>query len=174
MDKKEFGKFALTLKTFYPREGLLSNDTAVELWYRMLNDIPYELGINFLQKWVATEKWPPTVADIRQGVTSLATGGSKNWAEAWAEVRKAIGRYGVHRESEAMQSLSPLARQTVSWLGWKSICCAPEDDASYRANFRDVYNTVAQRQMETAQLPERLRAELAGSQIKAIGGPLDD
>lgn len=161
MDKAEFAKFALTLKTFYPRDNLLPNDTAVELWFRMLNDIPYSLAIVFLQKWVSTEKWSPSIADIRSGVTNMAKGEIKDWTEAWAEVRRAIGRYGMHREFEAMKSLSPLARQTVEWLGWKSLCCAPENDASYRANFRDTYTNLANREKETHQLSDNLRLQIS-------------
>ena len=41
MDKREFAIFASGLKTYYPREGLLPNDMAMELWFERLKDIPF-------------------------------------------------------------------------------------------------------------------------------------
>ena len=34
MTKKEFAIFAAALKTYYPREQLLPNSEAMELWFR--------------------------------------------------------------------------------------------------------------------------------------------
>lgn len=33
MTKKEFAKIAMALKTYYPKESLLPNEQAMELWF---------------------------------------------------------------------------------------------------------------------------------------------
>lgn len=66
MTREEFGVFSSALKTYYPKETLLPNKAAMELWYRQLQDIPYQIAESALNKWVATNKWSPSIADIRQ------------------------------------------------------------------------------------------------------------
>ena len=66
MDRKEFGQFAMALKTYFPRESLLPNTQAMELWYRQLEDIDYKHAEGALNRWVRESKWSPTIADIRE------------------------------------------------------------------------------------------------------------
>ena len=65
MNRKEFALFASALRTYYPREKLLPNEQAMELWFNQLQDIPYKVAELTLNKWVATNKWSPSIADIR-------------------------------------------------------------------------------------------------------------
>ena len=74
MDKREFATFAAALKTYYPRENLLPNPQAMELWYRQLQDIPCQLAEMALNKWVATNKWPPSIAEIREQASAIKNG----------------------------------------------------------------------------------------------------
>jgi hypothetical protein len=57
MTKQEFATFAMALKTYYPREQILPNQQAMELWYRELQDIPMQVAEATLRKWVSTNKW---------------------------------------------------------------------------------------------------------------------
>ena len=66
MDRQQFAQWALALITFYPKADLLQNDKAISLWYEVLGDLDYEIATKALKRWVMTQKWPPTVADIRQ------------------------------------------------------------------------------------------------------------
>ena len=71
MDKKEFGLFAMALKTYYPKEQLLPNTQAMELWYKHLKDIPLPIAEMALQKWVATNKWSPTICEIYDKIEKI-------------------------------------------------------------------------------------------------------
>ncbi|EJW92552.1 hypothetical protein EVA_19341, partial [gut metagenome] len=113
LDKKEFGLFVVALRTYYSRENILPNNQAVELWYRQLQDIPYDLAEVVLQKWVATNKWSPSIAEIRESAAEVQTGKPMDWGEAFELVNRAIKRFGTYGEQEAMDSLPPLARGTV-------------------------------------------------------------
>ena len=75
MNAKEFGNFAAALRTYYSRENILPNQQAMELWFRQLQDIPYEAAEAILSKWVATNKWSPSIADIRDGMAEIQRGG---------------------------------------------------------------------------------------------------
>lgn len=167
MNKEEFAVFSMALKTYFPRENLLPSKEAMELWYRQLMDIPYKLAETFLSKWVATEKWPPTIAEIRAGCSSLVKEEIPDWGQGWSEVTKAIGRYGYMQEQKALETLSPITRQTVERLGWKNLC-ASENIAADRANFRNCYEILSHREAEARQLPAALKETI--SQLKIGAG----
>lgn len=163
LNKKEFSIFVAALKTFYPREQLLPNQQAMGLWFQMLGDIPYQVAEAALQKWVATNKFSPTIAEIRELASSIQHGDVPDWGDAWQNVREAVQRYGWYRQEEAMASLDEITRECVRRIGFERLCHS-EEPALERANFRMVYETMAQRRKTQEQLPTGL-ATLIG-QIK--------
>jgi len=160
MERKEFALFASALRTYYPKEKLLPNEQAMDLWFKQLQDIPYKLAELTLNKWVATNKWPPTIADIREQALGITQGTAKEWGEAWREVLNAVHCYGSYQQLEAMESLDELTRQAVKRVGYMSICMS-ENIATERANFRMVYEQLLQRQKQDAQLPQNIKALIA-------------
>ena len=163
MDKKEFATFAMALKTYYPRENLLPNNQAMELWFKQLQDIPYEVAEAGLQKWVATNKWSPSIADIREMASGIAHGEFPDWGDAWEEVCKAIRHFGSYRVGEALDSLSPMARKATERIGFRNLCMS-ENIMADRANFRMIYEQLAEREKKNAQLPLPLKTLIAQMQ----------
>lgn len=152
MDKKEFAYFASALRTYYSKENLLPNSQAIELWFRQLQDIPYPVAEATLNKWVATNKWSPSIAEIRELAAEIQNGKLPDWGEAWEETRKAIKRFGFYRPKEALESLRPLTRETVKRLGFTNLCLS-ENEAVDRANFRNNYEIIAKREQQAQVLP---------------------
>lgn len=155
MNKQEFGLFAAALKTYYPREELLPNNQAMELWYKQLSDIPYHIAEMSLNKWVATNKWSPSIADIREMTVTIKSGEKPQWSDGWEEVLRAIRCYGSYRETEALESMTELTQQVVRRLGFKNICMS-ENIMADRANFRMIYEQIADREHNTKRLPVNL------------------
>ncbi len=160
MDKKEFALFCSALRTFYPKENLLPNEQSMELWYIQLQDIPYKTAVLILNKWVATNKWSPSISDIREQAVGIMEK-DKDWGEAWADVLKAIQKFGYVSEKEAMASLDELTQRAVRRLGFRNLCWS-EDIQIDRANFRMIYETEQKRAKEEAQLPPRLKELIKG------------
>ncbi len=157
MDSKEFAKFAMALKTYFPRESVLNNNAAMELWYEQLKDIPYKVAYTFLSKWVSTEKWAPTIADIRGGCSELTQGAIEDWGHGWEQVERAIRVYGMYRIEEAYESMDEITRTVAKRLGFQNICMSDNIQAD-RANFRMIYEEVANRKKLDRQLnPETKR-----------------
>ena len=152
MTKKEFATFAMALKTYYPRENLLPNEQAMELWFAQLQDIQYELAEVGLNKWVALNKWSPSISDIREMASGIAHGEFPDWGEAWQEVTNAIRRYGSYRPNEALASMSPLTRKATERIGFNNLCMS-ENQSADRANFRMIYETLVEREKKDAQIP---------------------
>lgn len=160
MNKKQFALFASALRTYYPKEKLLPNEQAMELWFMQLQDIPYEVAEVTLNKWVATNKWSPTIADIREQATTLKNGEVKDWGDAWHEVLSAISKYGSYRELEALESMDKTTRKVVERLGFRNICLSESIDHD-RANFRMIYEQLIHREKQDAQLPPKVKELMA-------------
>ena len=160
MNKKEFAIFVSALRTYYPKEKILPNEQAMQLWFNQLQDIPYKVAEVTLNKWVATNKWSPSIADIREQATALTQGAAKDWGDAWQEVIKAISYYGSYREDEALESLDETTRRVVKRLGFRNLCMSEEIQVD-RANFRMIYEQQQERDKQDAQLPPRLKALIA-------------
>ena len=156
MTKKDFALFASALRTYYPKEKILPNEQAMELWFLQLQDIPYQVAETVLNKWVATNKWSPSIADIREQAAALTEGEAKDWGEAWENVLRTISKYGSYKENEALDSLDEVTRETVKRIGYRNLCFSEELSID-RANFRMIYEQRAERSKREAQLPPRLK-----------------
>ena len=160
MTKREFGLFAAAIRTYYPRENILPNEQAHDLWFRQLQDIPFPVAEAILAKWVATNKWSPSIADIRDSMAEIQNGGpADDWGDAWDQAMTAIRRFGSYDEDGALASLPPLTRETVRRIGYKSLCWS-ENQVADRANFRQVYEILSKRKVETDKIPLPVRETL--------------
>lgn len=171
MDKKQFGLLASAMRTYYPKESILPNKEAMELWYKELQDIPYEVAETALRKWVSTQKWSPTIADIRETAANVSNGRLPDWGEGWQSVQKAFSRFGRDRKEEALESFDPITRKTVEYLGWVNLCNSTNPDTD-RANFRQCFETVAKREKETQQLSFPLRESIGMIQMQQVEGSM--
>ena len=156
MTKQEFSKWVMALKTFYPREQLLPNAQAIELWYQELHDIPMQVAEAALRKWVATSKWSPTIAEIREMCVDVKRGDAPDWSDGWAQVQLAIKRFGQYNPKEAMAMLDPITREAVRRIGFYNLCVS-ENPTSDRKQFRDTFEIMAKREQMRLQLPIELQ-----------------
>lgn len=156
MRPEEFNSIAKAIRTYYPRENFLPNQEAIALWYDALKDLDYKATETAVKAWVATNKWSPSIADLREGVNKITQPKIKDWSEAFEEARQAIRRFGWYNPKDALDSLDELTRETVRRMGYHDMCMS-ENHASDRANFRDIYNTLAERKKQERQIPEAIR-----------------
>lgn len=156
MTRSEFAIFAAALKTYYPREGLLPNEQAMELWYQRLADIPAKVAETALNMWVTTNKWSPSIADIREEAAKVKYGDIPDWGEAWHQVNRVMRKYGSYNPKAALAELDDLTRETVKRLGFIDLCMSTDAMAD-RANFRMIYEQLAQRKRIEEQMPLALQ-----------------
>ena len=139
----------------------------MEVWYRQLQDIPYQIAELTLNKWVATNKWSPTIADMREQAAAIKNGDKPLWSDGWEEVLRAISKYGMYREAEALQSMTETTRKAVKRMGFKTICMSDNVMAD-RANFRMIFEQLADRKEKEQQLPVSLTNLIGEIQRKGI------
>lgn len=164
MEKQEFATLAAAIRTFYPKENILPNKEAMALWYRELQDLPFPVAEAALRKWVSTNKWSPSIAELREAAATIQHGEIPEWGEAWEKVLKAIKKYGIYSIGPAMESFDPLTRKAVECIGFRDICMS-ENIAADRANFRMIYENLAEREKTRQQvaLPLQQTIERLGS-----------
>lgn len=162
MSDEEFYNIALALQTYYPKENMLPNEQAMELWFRQLKDYDYKVMSTALDMWVDTNKWSPTIADLREYCLKVTIGDLPDWGEAYEKAMKAVTNYGYMRETEALESLDELTRKVVKRLGFKSMCeSLIENKMQDRANFRMIYEELAKKEREEMQTSESTRNRIA-------------
>ena len=66
MNKEEFTKLAKGMKAVYTSQNFLPDSDAMKVWFAMLQDLDYKPTSIAVQKYMMTNKFPPTIADIRE------------------------------------------------------------------------------------------------------------
>jgi len=174
MTKQEFALLAQALRTYYPKEDkLLPNREAMALWYEALGDLPYPVAKASLQKWAETNKWSPSIAEWREAAASVTHGEIPGWGDGWEQVLRAIRMYGMYNPGAALASMDPLTRKAVERVGFREICMS-ENIATDRANFRMVYENLAEREKTQQQISLPLQKAInrlqSGGALQIEGG----
>lgn len=169
MDRKEFSLFAMALKTYYPREQILPNQPAMELWYREVQDIPYNVAEMALRKWVATNKWSPSIAEIREMTAGIVKGEPLTWGESWERALNAVRRYGSYNKTAALDSLDPLTRKCVENIGFMDLCMS-ENIMVERAHFQKIFEIYSKREKVNQQVAAPLLEAISQARLNGIDG----
>lgn len=155
MTSYEFSLLVKGMKSVYTSPNFLPDAEAIKMWFALLGDLDYNIANIAIQKYMLNGKYPPTIADIRELATAVKTGDIPLWSDGWEETLRAIRKYGSYRENEALESMSEITRMTVQRLGFRNICMSDNITAE-RANFRDIYNELAERKQREVRLPVNL------------------
>lgn len=173
MDRSECGEFLAVYKSCYPRDNMFHIPKVVDVWFKQLEDLNYGIAMAALNKWIATEKWAPTIADIRSMYVDIVNGNdTADWSKAWEQVNKVISKYGYYRPDDAYKELgevNEIAVETVRRIGYGKLCMS-ENQTADRANFRDIYCELTKRAKQDAQIPKQLRLVIDKMQNLRISG----
>ena len=168
MTEKEFGMLVMGMRSFYQKENILPTKEAMSLWYQELQDIPYEVAQAGLRKYVATNKWSPTIAEIREMASSVMNGAIPDWSESWEKVCTALRKFGRNRAVEGMATLDEITRETVKRIGGFTYLCNSENVVADRSRFEQVYNAIAERKKKENQLSMPLKRIISGIQERTL------
>ena len=157
MTAKEFGLLADAIKTYFPRDNVLPTENALRLWYAELKDIPYQIAYAALRKYVLTNKFAPTIADIREQAAELYNQREGDISEntAWQLVWKAICNSGYHAEEE-FEKLPETVKRAVgsaSQLRQWGLSEVNDNTISYwKSDFQRIYRLERQKELERIKL----------------------
>ena len=152
MERDQFKVLCKGMKAVYTQETFLPDADAFNVWFGLLGDLDYAVLNAAIQKYMITNKFPPTIADLRELATTIQSGEIADWGEGWEKVLNAIRYYGSYRETEALQTMDELTKTCVKRLGWRNICMSENINID-RANFRMIYEQISERKKTDAILP---------------------
>lgn len=171
MNRAEFSVLLKGIKAVYADPKLLADDDARDVWFEMLKDLPYEQVSRALKRHMQSNRFPPTIADLRtqteEGEAAYPTA-----TEAWAIVYKAICNSSYHADEE-FAKLPPLLQRAVGHpanLKEWSLMDIDTVQSVEQSHFIRAYNAA----LETARLEAKIspdaRARIGASCQSRIEG----
>lgn len=147
MNKQEILKAVAPLQLAF--KGNL-DDARMRLYVEMLSDIPPQILEAAVKKLIMTNKFLPSIAEIREtayGIKGTISGtAAPDESEAWGEVVKAIQSVGYYGKPKFSHEAITAA---VNNIGWQDICTTPNEGTNtLRSQFRRAYQLAAQRQKD--------------------------
>ena len=165
MTFKEFGYIADAIKTYFPRDNVLPTEHAMSLWYDGLKDLPYQVVNIALKKYVQTNRFAPSIADIREQAAQLNQNnqnGDLNETAAWSLVLKAIRRSTYYSEEEFAKLPATVQRAVASPKQLREWATLEDVDGKtltvIQSNFQRTFRVEQQRERERNKLsPDVIR-----------------
>ncbi|TCU72894.1 loader and inhibitor of G40P protein [Tissierella praeacuta] len=160
MRKSEVIKLLGMISGAYPNMKEIT-DLTVDIWYDCLKDMDIEVALLAIKKHILESPFPPSVSDIRKQLSEVTTPENErlDGASGWGEVIKAIKEYGYYREKEALESMTPVTRKVVKYMGWQEICHSEKPDV-VRGQFLKMYEIVGERERQSRLLPLDFKEEI--------------
>lgn len=173
MTKEEFKLIVKGLKAVYTDPKFIADQYAFDMWFEFFKDYPYKVITMASQSHIATNKYPPTIADIRESAARITTPIDEDMSEleAWSLVRKAIsnGNYGAEQEFE---KLPPIIQKTLgspAAIREMAMVDANEVDTIDKSHFVRNYKAQLERSRRDRQLGNSLRLSIEQTRRGDIG-----
>lgn len=161
MKREEFKVLVKGMKAVYAQPTFIPDQDAFNIWYELLKDLSYKQANIAIQKYMLTERFPPTIADIRAKASEVVERPIEEMSEleAWSIVRKAIRNSGYNaveefnRLPEVCQIAVGSAENLHEWSQMESEQVATVEQSHFIRNFR----AAAKRLSEDRKLPDSIR-----------------
>lgn len=165
MTRDEFKILVKAMKAVYSSENFIADKDAFNVWFELLKDLPYEQANLAIQKYMTSEKFPPTIADIRTKATEIIAPAEESMSElqAWALVQKAIRNSGYNSEEEfeKLPEACKIAVGTPANLREWALMDLDQVATVEQSHFIRNYRAAVQRIKEDAKLPDRMKLLIA-------------
>lgn len=169
MDRDEFKVLVKGMKAVYAQPTFIPDQDAFNMWYALISDLPYDVCSVAIKKYMLTNKFPPTVAEIRELASGITNGDPLTWGESWERALNAVRRYGSYNKQAALDGLDPLTRKCVENIGYLELCRS-ENIMVERAHYQRIFEVYSKREQTQNQIPPALQQAISRLQIKGIDG----
>ena len=121
MTREEFARLVKGMRAVYTYKDFIADKDSFDMWYSLLEDLPYKVAAASLKAHMQTNPKVPTPADIRKGAATMTKKEQLPDLMAWDMVRKAIGRSAYYSEEEfeklpeTIQRVIGTPRQLFEW-----------------------------------------------------------
>jgi hypothetical protein len=171
MTREEFKVLVKGMKAVYAQPTFIPDQDAFNMWFALLGDLPYEVCSVAAQKYMLTNKFPPTVAELRELCSGVVNGDPLTWGESWERALNAVRKYGSYNKQAALNSLDSITRKCVESIGYMELCMS-ENIMVERAHFQKIFEVFSKREQTEKQMPLGLQEAITKLQIKGMDGQL--
>ena len=156
MTDKEFMVIVKGLKAVYTDPKFLADNDAIDVWFGLLCDLPYQVLSTATQKYMMQEQFPPTIAGLRKKAAEITAPVHEDMSEleAWSLVRKALSNSGYNAEAE-FDKLPELCQKAVgnaSNLREMALMDTETVNSVEQSHFIRNYRTVLDRKRADSQI----------------------
>lgn len=148
------------LKAAYPRDNFIPNEYTFNLWYKALQDIPYPTLNKAATNYIMTNKYPPTIADIRSLSYRLTTQPDMLSSAAWNQLLRALRQAYAPDAETYWEQLPERTRLIVggftTFRAWGNTSLDALESVQ-RPMFVKRWEEYQRREMTEAAIPEVLR-----------------
>lgn len=167
MTREETIELLMMVQAAFPNYKPPDKTVAVNTWFLMLADYPYQQAQMALKAYIATDTsgFAPSIGQIIDKIQIITNPAELNEMEAWSLVSKAL-RNGNYKSREEFEKLPDLVKEAVgspenihNWAqsDIKSI------ESVIQSNFIKSYRIVVNRQKEMQKLPKDIKAVISSS-----------
>lgn len=170
MTKADAARLVTIVVTAYPNFDKFKDDQAVidttELWAMMFESDPGAVVGMALKKHIATSKWPPSVAELRELMLEIQHPELISPERAWLAVSDLLYTQGEHNHGDLHSQLPPMVARAVESIGWgnlwemhRSYCRGGKpgmDRVAFMQQYTPMYDREKQRAMTPAMLTEQI------------------
>lgn len=177
MTKADAAKLVAIVVTAYPNYDKFRDAAEVEattnLWATMFADDPGGVVGLAVRKHIATNKWPPCVAEIRELMLETQHPELVPPDQAWAAVSDLLYSVGEYNHGDLNRQLPPLIARAVEVIGWGNLWAM---HCSYarggkpgldRVAFLDQYRPMYEREKARAMTPPAITSGI-GTALAAL------
>lgn len=169
MERDEFKTLVKGMKAVYSQATFIPDQDAFNMWFALLQDIPYDVCSVAIRKYMMLNKFPPTVAEIRELAATTVNGDPMSWGESWEKALNAVRRYGSYNQAAALESLDPITRKCVESIGYMDLCMS-ENIMVERAHYQKIFDVFSKREQTNKQIAAPLLEAISKFQLKGVDG----
>ena len=168
MEREMFKTLVKAMKAVYAQPTFIPDQDAFNVWYELLKDLPYKQLNVAIQKYMLTEKFPPTIADLRAKANEIVEPELEGMSElqAWSIVRKAIGRSGYYAEEEfdKLPEACKIAVGSPANLREWAMMDSDQVSTVEQSHFIRNYRAAVKRISEDRKIPDHIRSLISDLQ----------
>lgn len=170
MNKADAARLVAIVVTAYPNYDKFRDEQAVtatvNLWASMFATDDGRIVALALNKHIATSKWPPSVAELREIMLEIQRPDLIPPDKAWAAVSDLLHTVGEYNHGDLQHQLPPLVARAVETIGWGNLWemhrsyCVGGKPGMDRVAFVQQYGPMYEREKQWAMTPEGITAQI--------------
>lgn len=167
MNIKEFGTLTDAIKTYFPKDNMFPTKKSMRLWYEELKDLDYQIAAMELRKYVALNRFAPTISDIRKCLIDFSDKKELDMLEAWELVistLKEVETKGLAKNR--FNSLPELTRKAIGGYNqFLELVNNPSIRQAVKSSFSKSYKELIEKDIEMKMLQPEIGEHIKSSAI---------